>query len=260
MRATAPSIIQRTRLDVPNDQTENPLFKTAAFMTLRSAPLLPDLPEKTATPVERFCTHGPKASDDKGRMSKMAASDMNFSDVLARLDTNVAQASMLLNDRMRTLESRCRSRQPSDTQLAEICNVADAFATASYYITTWAHLLGVPCGLHKPVKSAPCVDLDDAFATMRSASSWLMVSTGVVQKTLIAFLRDRGTFVEKHLSALGVQAEDVRNLVPRLECFITRLSLVLRQHWTCNYESLSGSCRQFTAHNQDWVVAPALIV
>merc|ERR1719498_273953 len=136
-------------------------------------------------------------------MNKMVSSDMSFSDVLARLDTNVAQAALLLNDRLRTLEIKCRSRQPSEVQLAEICNVADAFGTASYYITNWAHLLGVPCRYHKPVKPAPCIDLDDAFASMRSASSWLMVSTGAVQKALIAVLRDRGAAAEKRLSVLG---------------------------------------------------------
>jgi hypothetical protein len=243
-------------MEVQNDHIENPLFRTAAFMTLRSAPLLPELPEKPASPEERFCTQGPNASDDK---SKMLSKDMSFSDVLARLDTNVSQAALLLNDRLKTLETKCRSRQPSETQLAEICNVADAFATASYYITHWAHLLGVPCRLHKPVKPAPCVDLDDAFATMRSASSWLMVSTGAVQQALIVFLRDRGTAAEKRLSALGVQTEDIRNLVPRLECLITRLSLVLSQHWTCHYAPSSGTCRQVIAHNPDRIIAPLLI-
>merc|ERR1719424_2548205 len=102
------------------------------------------------------------------------------------------QASMLLNDRLASLQGRCRTATVTSAQCTEICEIADGILAASYYTQKWAFALGAASQSQRPNKPTPCDDVEQALCSMRVSLPRLMVSSAEAQKKLTDLIKERG--------------------------------------------------------------------
>lgn len=188
------------------------------------APLLPLPNEK---PEERFCVAGPyiaipgaQALKTSGRSSSTIA----FPDLVARLETGVGQASLLLSDRLHTLRERCGGMLLPNSQTAELCEIADGINAASYHVQKWAHFLAASEHMKRPIKPTPCENGAEAFAAMHFAVPRLVVAATEAHRGLSARLKACSEKAEEQVRALGIPLEDLQALAPHLEIFVARVA------------------------------------
>lgn len=214
----------KNRLGVAGANEMSPrLLSLDDAVEIVGASLLPDVDEG---PKERFCVE--KELDYPGmprRSSGMQMSQCTFPTVVTRLDQSVSQASVMLCDRLRTLRIYMNNTGGlSDSQLSDLCDLADDMAAASYHLQKWAALLSPPGAAHMPCKPSPCEDQDEAFAIFHSSTPRILVGAGESHKGLSAAIKAHGSEAESHVNKLGVPTKDLRVMGPHLEHIIFRLS------------------------------------
>jgi hypothetical protein len=147
----------------------------------------------------------------------------------------MGQATVLLNNRLTSIQRKCRHAVLSEAQRCEICDVADRIAGAAYHVKKWAFNLRI-AGQHlKPNKPTACEDLEEALAVMRSASSWLLVCSSSVSKNLIDAVKAHGSEAETHLQKRGLQTDGLRALVPHLESCLLRLGRFMSNNFVSEH-------------------------
>mmetsp|Transcript_102058 Transcript_102058/g.288800 ORF Transcript_102058/g.288800 Transcript_102058/m.288800 type:complete len:355 (-) Transcript_102058:111-1175(-) len=205
------------------------------------APLLPPPQAPNAEPDERFCTGGPNI-DGPGagsrKFSKTSAVELSFQEMVARLEAALSQASMLLNDRLRALKSKCHLARLSDEQEAELCEIADGVAAAAYHAQKWAFLLQKPEKARQPAKPPRCESAEEAFAAMHFTMPKLMVNATEAQKELANVVKKHGNKAQEHVIGLGVCMDDVRAIEPHLEHLLLRLGRLAHSIRVIRQESL----------------------
>lgn len=199
------------------------------------APLLPPpkpKEDKDGGHEDRFCTAGP-TMEGMGAKQQLSgnAEEMTFPELVQRLEAAMGQASLLMNDRLRSLQHRVigQGAHLTDPQEKELCEIADGIASAAYHVQKWAHAL-TPKGPaaatnapSKPSKPSHCADAEEAFASVRFLLPKLMVSAAEAHKGLVNAEKEHGDKVEKKVRQAGVPIEDLRAIAPHLERIIARL-------------------------------------
>jgi len=190
------------------------------------APLLPQ-PEEHG-PEERFCMDGP-VIQIPGMPARRPATQgdgvLPFPTLVTRMESSVSQASLLLNDRLRTLHGRVQKATLSDLQISELCEIADGVCAAAYHVRKWAAALAPSDeGMQKPAKPGNCEDKDEALAVMHLATSHIIVASACVCKCLRKAITDHCDKAEATVNRIGVPTHDVRALAPHLEAVLCRLS------------------------------------
>lgn len=189
------------------------------------ATLLPDVDER---PPERFCIDGP-CIDIPGMPSRRSTgvhmSLLSFPMLVTRLEQAVTQASVMLCERLNSLRAVWQSSgyRLTDSQLTDMCDLADGIAAASYHLQKWAAVLSGAGAHAMPLKPSRCQDADEAFAVMHSATPRILVGAGESQKGLAAVIKAHGADAEGHVNKLGVPTKDLRMMGPHLEIIVGRL-------------------------------------
>lgn len=207
------------------------LYSFDAGETVLTAPLLPppQAPLAEGEKEERFCVGGPDISScGQPRKSTSVNTAMSFADVVARMEAAMGQASLLLNDRLRTLQSRCQGVTLPPAQATEICEIADGVAAAAYHAQKWAFALRsqVPkldIQDTKPTRPYPCESPEEAFAALHITLPRLMVNSTLAQNALGMIVKAHGEAAEAKVVACGVSLQDLRALAPHLERLVLRL-------------------------------------
>lgn len=193
------------------------------------APLLPPTPTGKGETEDRFCVGGPDLGGcgQARRSSNANFRTATFPEVVARMQAGMGQASLLLNDRLRTLQTRCNAGAIlTASQEKELCEIADGATCASYHVQKWAHLFDGNA-VQRPMKPWSCEEAEEAIASMHFAMPKLMVNSALAQKGLTAAIKEYGKEkVEERVRKLGIPAEDLRALAPHLERLVMRLGRV----------------------------------
>lgn len=187
-------------------------------------PLLPE-PEEHS-PEERFCMDFPIGTPGMPcrRTTAVTETALPFPVLVTRMESSIGQASLLLNDRLRTLHLRLQKMTFCDSQLDELCEIADGVVAAAYHLQKWACLLSPEEGLRKPTKPGHCEDKDEAFAAMHCAAPRIIVAAAGATKGLQKAIHANGEKAEAVVNGIGVPTEDIRALAPHLEALVFRLS------------------------------------
>lgn len=215
---------------LPNPKEEfSPRLLSLEFAAMdpSGAPLLAPQPtgEEDLEGVDRFCSAGPNI-DGPGsskRSSLSSPADVAFPELVSRLEKQMNQASLLLNDRLRSLKGKCHTASLSQPQQAELCEISDGVAAAAYHVQKWAHALGRPDQFQRPTKPSSSERVEEAFAAVHFSLPKLMVNTTEVYRLLDAVVKTHGAKSEAHVKSLGVAADDIRAIAPHLERLLLRL-------------------------------------
>lgn len=189
------------------------------------APCAPLLPE-TTEPEERFCTHMPHIEvpgANPRRSSADGIAALPFPDMVARIEAGLNQASLLLNDRIRTMQHRWRHGGVPSASQNELFEIADGIVAAAYHVHKWAHVLPGGEQEHAPHKPIHCGDVEEAFSSIRFALPRLTVSGSQAQRALLVMVQKHGPKAEEKIRQRGIPPEDLRAVVPHLERLIVRL-------------------------------------
>lgn len=122
------------------------------------APLLPPPPVASGETEERFCTAGPNLDGPAtgGRIKGLpSTAGMTFPQLIQQLEAATGQASLLLNDRLRSTQQRCRQITLSRQQEDELCEIADGISAAAYHVQKWAYSLQSVIVLTTPIPTQP---------------------------------------------------------------------------------------------------------
>eukprot|EP00927_Polykrikos_kofoidii_P048558 TRINITY_DN42823_c0_g2_i1.p1 TRINITY_DN42823_c0_g2~~TRINITY_DN42823_c0_g2_i1.p1 ORF type:complete len:301 (+),score=49.06 TRINITY_DN42823_c0_g2_i1:204-1106(+) len=214
---------QRQRLLASSGAQESPRLRPVnSGNEARGAPLLAEPAEK---PEDRFCSHMPQndVMGGRGQRSGLISTNLSFEDSVSRLDTTVSQASIMLNDRLKALQTRCRNASVPEQQVVEFCEIADGIAAASYHVQKWAYCYKTASQLVAPAKPTPCDDFDEACSSLRFATPRLMVGAGEVRAALTSAIKTHGASAQEHSAKVGVPLEDLRALPGHLEHWLARL-------------------------------------
>lgn len=184
-------------------------------------------PSASGEQEERFCTGGPDiGSCGQSRRSDNASlRSLTLSEVVARLESTVGQASLLLNDRLRTFQARAKGNALTPQHEREVCAIADGIMAASYHMQKWAFLLQ-PKGsdkLRRPIRHSPCDRSEEALAMLHVALPRITFSVTEACKGLASHMKAHGDAAEKKLRELGAPSEDLRAVGPHLERLVYRL-------------------------------------
>jgi len=217
------------RASRPNRASDSPrlLSLITSGAEPRGASLLPPTVPSTTEPEDRFCS-GPKITvlGAVARTANNGPENLTFVELVARLEASLNQASSLLSERLKSFETKCSLAELTHDQEAEICQIADGFAAASYHVQKWAALLksasSEQCSL--PAKPFPTESVEDARATLHIAMPRLMVNGSEAQRLLHEAVREHSERAEAHVLQLGVHVEDLRAVGPHLERFLLRLA------------------------------------
>jgi len=214
----------------PEQQELSPrLFKVEPNATM-GAPLLPPPRPKSRDDSngneDRFCTSGPTLEGVGGQKSVSSqAEELTFADLVVRLEAIMGQASLLISDRIQTLQRRSRGAKLTAAQVTELCEIADGISAATYHAAKWAYVLQ-PKGetaLSKPKKPSRCTDMEEASASLRYLIAKLAVTAAAAGKALADAVKTHGDEAEKKVRKMGVPIEDLQSLAPHLEWLIMRL-------------------------------------
>lgn len=190
----------------------------------RGAPLVPPMPE---LPEERFCTGETRvefpAPKQKGPEGDAVES---IADIVTQLEIAMNQATLLLSQRLLSLQERQKVVVLAEAQVQELCRIADMILAASYHVGKWAAALAKDPA-DRPVRPIPCSDSEEAFSSMRIAMPRLAVNAAGARAGLDAALRERGEGAEAWLRQKGVPSEDLRALGPHLQGALQRLNVLL---------------------------------
>jgi hypothetical protein len=141
---------------------------------------------------DRFCTHMPHSNlpcEPLKRQSEAAGHvAVGFKDSVSRLEATVGQASIRINDKLRTLQTRCANgaAELPRAQLRELCGIADGIATAAYHVQKWAHAYKAPSQPSKPTKPPRSADFQQALSCIRFAIPRLICGANEVFKAVSA--------------------------------------------------------------------------
>jgi len=193
---------------------------------------------------ERFCVDGPKldgCGDRPGpvRRASHACSDgplEPLAAVASRLEASAGRASLLLNEKLSTLQRRwdgaAELTELREARESELCDVADAAAAAAYHLQKWAglfRLAGAAAGVpeKRPARPSQCQTADEALATTRRALPTIAASAPEAQRFFARATKSHGKGVEAYLATLGVSGEDVREFASHLDGLVGRVARLI---------------------------------
>lgn len=190
------------------------------------------LPELAHDDGEKFCTTAPVVGDEgvrrSSRISAMNARSVSIWDTASRIDNFVAQATLLLSERVAGLRSRVRNATMVEHQSVELCDIADGVAAASYHLQKWIAVLDT-YGNPRPAQRPSHVESpEEAFAVLHTMLPRLSMSAKEAQRCFAAAAgnsagRVPGQTDEDRVRQLGVPPEDLRAFGPHLERLVARV-------------------------------------
>lgn len=206
------------------------LLRLAPHQRGAGSSLLPPPPPKRGDdggyPDDRFCTAGPTLEGPGGRRSVGdQPEEMAFCDLAERLESAMGQASLILSDRLQTLQRRMKGATLTATQRKELCSIADGISAAVYHVGKWAHAMQAKgeTAISRPNRPSPCGDEEEASASLRYLIAKLTVISADAARGLAKAVKTHGDDAEAQVSKMGVPVEDLRSLAPHLEALIMRL-------------------------------------
>lgn len=175
--------------------------------------------------MDRFCVGGPDIGGSARRSNGADARPLTFAELASRLEASMCQASLLLNDRLSSLQNRLRAGSClTAPQEHELCAIADGIMAASYHVQKWAHALQGKDGQHrKPTRPGPSETAAEAVALVHLALPRLSFSVSEVDRGLGAAIKAHGDDAEAKVRRLGVPSEDIRAIAPHMELYVMRL-------------------------------------
>lgn len=208
------------------EEPPSPKLIPVDFQEVHNAgPLLPP-PAHGSEQEERFCTGGPDISScgQVRRSDAAAVSNLTLPEVIARLEPAVGQASLLLNDRLRTFQARAQGKVLSAHQVQEIMSITDGVMAAAYHLQKWAFLLQPKGGeLRQPTRQGHCESLEEAMALLHVAVPRITFAVAEAGRGLEAALKASGANIERKLRTVGISSLDLRAVGPHLEKIVFRL-------------------------------------
>lgn len=217
----------KNRLDYFENESSPRLQHIDTGEPLTGAPLLPPTPTGSES-EERFCVGGPDLGScgQIRRSNSLNTSVATFAELTARLEAALGQASLLLNDRLRSLQNRMNAGYTlPPAQQAELLEVADGVSTAAYHMQKWAHIFDSG-STQKPTIPGKCEEVDEAIAMVHYGLPKLMVHGSTAQNGLNAAIKKHGTMAEEKVRTQGIDIEDIRALAPHLERLVMRLGRI----------------------------------
>jgi hypothetical protein len=119
---------------------------------------------------------------------------------------------------------RAQASTFSESDVGELCDIADALAAAAYHLQKWAAILAPSEGLHKPNKPLHSEDKEEAFAVLHLSTSRVIVAAAAAGKGFKMASEEHNDEAESFVNSLGVPSQDIRALAPHLEALIFRVS------------------------------------